>query len=203
MWTGLERSYITNTHGSCVNCINDSKYTEQLMNQITHVFWVIAPSWIYSEVRFVTPMIPSAKPTVANIVFTWNLFCFPRFFKRLGRTYERDCRSAEWIKKWLTCAAIRWSLLALWGFCQRWIIIECCEESSGLNVRGSWMEKRSISICSCCCSSGAHSTNFANVEDMLFEVFRCEETDSIDRIAIAQFLRVSEKYIVRSCNIFT
>ena len=40
-------------------------------------------------------------------------------------------------------------------------------------------------------SSGApHPTNFANVEDMLFEVFRCEETDAIDRIAIAQFLNV-------------
>ena len=34
--------------------------------------------------------------------------------------------------------------------------------------------------------------DFANVEDMLFEVFRCEETDSIDSISIAQFLKVSE-----------
>lgn len=33
--------------------------------------------------------------------------------------------------------------------------------------------------------------NFANVEDMLFEVFRCEETDSIDSISISQFLKVS------------
>jgi hypothetical protein len=32
--------------------------------------------------------------------------------------------------------------------------------------------------------------DFANVEDMLFEVFRCEETDSIDSISIAQFLKV-------------
>jgi hypothetical protein len=29
------------------------------------------------------------------------------------------------------------------------------------------------------------------VEDMLFEVFRCEETDTIDSIAIGQFLRVT------------
>ncbi len=38
----------------------------------------------------------------------------------------------------------------------------------------------------------AHPTHFANVEDMLFEVFRCEETDTFDTIAIRQFLRVSE-----------
>jgi hypothetical protein len=38
-----------------------------------------------------------------------------------------------------------------------------------------------------------HPTNFANVEDMLFEVFRCEETDTFDSIAIKQFLKVSGK----------
>ena len=35
-----------------------------------------------------------------------------------------------------------------------------------------------------------HQTNFANVEDMLFEVFRCEETDTIDRIALGHFIKV-------------
>ena len=38
--------------------------------------------------------------------------------------------------------------------------------------------------------SDIQPTNFANVEDMLFEVFRCEETDTINNIAIAQFLKV-------------
>ena len=33
--------------------------------------------------------------------------------------------------------------------------------------------------------------DFDNVEDMLFEVFRCEETDTIDSISIAQFIKVS------------
>ncbi len=36
--------------------------------------------------------------------------------------------------------------------------------------------------------------DFANVEDMLFEVFRCEETDSIDSISITQFLKVFITY---------
>ena len=40
-------------------------------------------------------------------------------------------------------------------------------------------------------SGASHrATHFANVEDMLFEVFRCEETDSIDSIAIGHFLKV-------------
>ena len=43
----------------------------------------------------------------------------------------------------------------------------------------------------CCFCSDIQPHNFANVEDMLFEVFRCEETDTIDSIAIGQFLRVS------------
>ena len=34
--------------------------------------------------------------------------------------------------------------------------------------------------------------DFDNVEDMLFEVFRCEETDTIDSISICQFLKVSK-----------
>ena len=38
-------------------------------------------------------------------------------------------------------------------------------------------------------------TNFANVEAMLFEVFRCEETDTINNIAIAQFLKVSTLFL--------
>ena len=40
------------------------------------------------------------------------------------------------------------------------------------------------------CFSDIEPTNFANVEDMLFEVFRCEETDTINNIAIAHFLKV-------------
>ena len=32
--------------------------------------------------------------------------------------------------------------------------------------------------------------SFLNIEDMLFEVFRCEETDTFDRISIRQFLKV-------------
>ena len=32
--------------------------------------------------------------------------------------------------------------------------------------------------------------DFASVEDMLFEVFRCEETDTIDSISISQFFKV-------------
>ena len=39
--------------------------------------------------------------------------------------------------------------------------------------------------------SDIQPTNFANVEDMLFEVFRCEETDTINNIAIAQFLKAN------------
>ena len=36
---------------------------------------------------------------------------------------------------------------------------------------------------------------------MLFEVFRCEETDSIDRIAISQFLKVSKRgSVTRECS---
>ena len=38
--------------------------------------------------------------------------------------------------------------------------------------------------------SDIEPSNFANVEDMLFEVFRCEETDTINNIAIAHFLKV-------------
>jgi len=34
--------------------------------------------------------------------------------------------------------------------------------------------------------------DFDNVEDMLFEVFRCEETDTIDSISICQFLKALE-----------
>ena len=48
---------------------------------------------------------------------------------------------------------------------------------------------RRSSMCRCC-SRLPQPANFAKVEDMLFEVFRCEETDSIDSIAIAQFLKV-------------
>ena len=33
-------------------------------------------------------------------------------------------------------------------------------------------------------------SDFASVEDMLFEVFRCEETDTIDSISISQFFKV-------------
>ena len=36
--------------------------------------------------------------------------------------------------------------------------------------------------------------DFASVEDMLFEVFRCEETDTIDSISISQFFKVKYKY---------
>ena len=43
-------------------------------------------------------------------------------------------------------------------------------------------------------SGGApQAAHFANVEDMLFEVFRCEETDTFDRISIRQFLKVSRQ----------
>ena len=37
--------------------------------------------------------------------------------------------------------------------------------------------------------------DFASVEDMLFEVFRCEETDTIDSISISQFFKVSFSYL--------
>ena len=40
-------------------------------------------------------------------------------------------------------------------------------------------------------SRNVEPLDFANVEDMLFEVFRCEETDTIDSISISQFLKVS------------
>ncbi len=46
-------------------------------------------------------------------------------------------------------------------------------------------------------SGTSHATHFANVEDMLFEVFRCEETDSIDSIAIAHFLKVGRSLHLR------
>merc|ERR1712223_1570946 len=42
--------------------------------------------------------------------------------------------------------------------------------------------------------------DFANVEDMLFEVFRCEETDSIDSISIAQFLKALEQTGLRKSD---
>ena len=46
-------------------------------------------------------------------------------------------------------------------------------------------------VCPVCRSGGApQAAHFANVEDMLFEVFRCEETDTFDRISIRQFLKV-------------
>ena len=55
--------------------------------------------------------------------------------------------------------------------------------------------------------SDIQPTNFANVEDMLFEVFRCEETDTINNIAIAQFLKVvielvckNSKLLFHSCK---
>ena len=49
-------------------------------------------------------------------------------------------------------------------------------------------------------SSDIQPTNFANVEDMLFEVFRCEETDTINNIAIAQFLKALESTGLRPAS---
>ena len=64
------------------------------------------------EKRKKSSMIHSVRPTVSlvvNIVFTWNLLCFARFWKVCGDgrttcvkrmiTIGRDCGSAEWIKR--------------------------------------------------------------------------------------------------------
>ena len=51
-----------------------------------------------------------------------------------------------------------------------------------------------------CPFSDIQPTNFANVEDMLFEVFRCEETDTINNIAIAQFLKALESTGLRPAS---
>ena len=57
-------------------------------------------------------------------------------------------------------------------------------------------------LCYCCpCSNGPnHATNFANVEDMLFEVFCSEESDSIDQVSIGNFLKVSSFISVVCAN---
>ena len=49
--------------------------------------------------------------------------------------------------------------------------------------------------------SDIQPTNFANVEDMLFEVFRCEETDTINNIAIAQFLKVVIELVCKNSKL--
>ena len=72
--------------------------------------------------RQVSSMIHSARPTVSPVVnvFAWNLFCFAKWGRTDGRTYERttcekimitagrDCRSAEWINILVFLVDVNW-----------------------------------------------------------------------------------------------
>ena len=59
------------------------------------------------------------------------------------------------------------------------------------NIFGRFFISIVEDVCPICRSGGApQAAHFANVEDMLFAGFRCEETDTFDRISIRQFLKV-------------
>ncbi|TRY72687.1 hypothetical protein TCAL_05393 [Tigriopus californicus] len=81
----------------------------------------------------------------------------------------------------------------------------CIDLQNSTTTSNPFMASRSIStssttnydeitanLCYFCSTNGNQQTNFANVEDMLFEVFCSEDSDSIDGIAIGHFLKALE-----------